>query len=195
GKGLQTINCALYPNAPNGNTPNSLAMTPDGELLFVANADANNLSVFGIADRAKAVPRGFIPTGWYPTSVRYNAQDKSLYIANGKGMSSKANRGGPNPLVPQARNLHEYIGEMLKGTLTVMRLPTPEQMVTHTKTARACSPLRDGNAVRAEDVEPGNPIPRKLGDTSPIEYCLYIVKENRTYDQVLGDVKEGNGEA
>jgi DNA-binding beta-propeller fold protein YncE len=195
GKPLQTINCALYPGAPNGNTPNSLAMTPDGELLFVANADANNLSVFAITDRTKALPRGFIPTGWYPTSVRFNAQDKSLYVANGKGMSSKANRGGPNPLVPQSRNQNEYIGQLLPGTLSIMRLPTPEQMVAHTKTARVCSPLREGNAVRAEGVEPGNPIPTKLGDSSPIKYCLYIVKENRTYDQVFGDIKEGNGEA
>jgi DNA-binding beta-propeller fold protein YncE/phospholipase C len=194
GKPLQTINCALHPAAPNGNTPNSLSMTPDGDLLFVANADANNLSVFGITDRAKAVPRGFIPTGWYPTSVRYNAQDRSLYVASGKGMSSKANRNGPNPTVPQARNLGEYIGELLTGTLSVIRMPTPEQMVRHTQTARACSPLRDGAAVRAENVEAGNPIPKKVGDPSPIKYCLYVVKENRTYDQVFGDMKEGNGE-
>ncbi len=191
GKGLQTINCALYPTAPNGNTPNSLAMTPDGELLFVANADANNLSVFTIADRTKAVPLGFIPTGWYPTSVRYNAQDRSLYVANGKGMSSRANRGGPNPLQPAARNLNEYIGQILKGTLSITRLPTPEQMKKHTETAFACSPLRPGNVVRADSVEADNPIPKKVGDASPIKYCIYIVKENRTYDQVFGDLAAG----
>jgi DNA-binding beta-propeller fold protein YncE len=191
GKALQTINCALYPKAPNGNTPNSLAMTPDGEMLFVANADANNLGVFNITDRAKAVPLGFIPTGWYPTSVRYSAPDRSLYIANGKGMSSKANRNGPNPLVPQSRNLQEYIGQLLKGTLTIVRLPTPEQMATHTKTAYACSPLRANDSVNAADVEQGNPIPQKVGDPSPIKYCLYIIKENRTYDQVFGDLAAG----
>ena len=195
GKPIQTINCALYPNAPNGNTPNSLAMTPDGAMLFVANADANNLSVFTITDRTKAVSLGFIPTGWYPTSVRYNATDKQLYIANGKGMSSKSNRGGPNPLVPQARTLNEYIEQLLKGTLTVMRLPTPDQMAAHSKTAYACSPYLEGSAVRSEYVEAGNPIPKKLGDASPIKYCLYIVKENRTYDQVFGDIKEGNGDS
>lgn len=195
GTPLQTINCALYPGAPNGNTPNSLTMTPDGGLLFVANADANNLSVFVTTDRAKAQPSGFIPTGWYPTSVRFNAADKQLYVANGKGMSSKANRGGPNPLLPAARNLNEYIGQLLRGTVSVMRLPTPAQMSAHSETAYKCSPLRGGDGVRAEGVEPGNPIPAKLGDASPIKYCLYIVKENRTYDQVFGDIKEGNGEA
>ena len=149
-------------------------------MLFVANADANNLSVFATKDPAKAVSLGFIPTAWYPTSVRYNPADKQLYIANGKGMSSKANRGGPNPLVPQARNLNEYIGQLLKGTLT--------------KTAYACSPLRAENAVRNEAREADNPIPAKLGDPSPIKYCIYVVKENRTYDQVFGDIKEGNGD-
>ncbi len=195
GKGLQTINCALYPQAPNGNTPNSLTMTPDGALLFVANADANNLSVLNVSDRTKAVSLGFIPTGWYPTSVRYNPTDKSLYIANGKGLVSKANRGGPNPLVPQARNLNEYIGQLMKGTLTVMRMPTPEQLAVHSKTAYACSPLRDKSAVNAQGVEADNPIPKKVGDGSPIKHCIYIVKENRTYDQVFGDIKEGNGDA
>jgi DNA-binding beta-propeller fold protein YncE len=191
GKGLQTITCALYPNAPNGNTPNSLAMTPDGEMLFVANADANNLSAFNSTDRANAVPLGFIPTGWYPTSVRYNPQTRSLYVANGKGMSSKANRGGPNPLVPEARNLHEYIGELLKGTVSVVRLPTPQQMAALTRTARACSPLRENDGVNADGVEADNPIPRKVGDAGPIKYCLYVVKENRTYDQVFGDLAAG----
>ena len=89
GKGLQTIHCALYPSAPNGNTPNSLALTPDGEMLFVANADANNLAVLNVSDRRNAKPLGFIPTGWYPTSVRFNAKDKTIYIANGKGLSSR----------------------------------------------------------------------------------------------------------
>jgi YVTN family beta-propeller protein len=191
GKGLQTINCALYPTAPNGNTPNSLSMTPDGELLFVANADANNLSVFAITDRAKALPRGFIPTGWYPTSVRYNPLDKSLYVANGKGMAPKANRSGPNPLVPQSRNTGEYIGQLLKGYVSIVRLPTPQQMVAHTKTAHACSPLRPDNSARSENVEADNPIPKKIGDASPIKYCIYIVKENRTYDQVFGDLAAG----
>src|SRR5262249_52232693 len=121
-------------------------------------------------------------------------QDKSLYVANGKGMSSKSNRNGPNPLVPASRNLHEYIGEILKGTISIIRVPTPEQMKTHTRNAHKCSPLRENNAVRADGVEADNPIPKKVGDSSPIKYCLYIVKENRTYDQVFGDIKEGNGE-
>jgi DNA-binding beta-propeller fold protein YncE len=194
GKGLQTIHCALYPNAPNGNTPNSLALTPDGELLFVANADANNLAVLNVTDPKNAKPLGFIPTGWYPTSVRFNPKDRTLYFANGKGLSSKANRGGPNPLLPRARSLNEYMGQLFTGTLGILKMPTPAAMATYTKQAYACSPLRDKNAVAADVVEQGNPIPLKVGDSSPIKYVIYIIKENRTYDQVLGDMPQGNGE-
>jgi len=193
GAGLQTIVCSLYPQAPNGNTPNSLALTPDGAMLFVANADANNLSVFNVTDRANAVSLGFVPTGWYPTSVRYNKLDNRIYFTNGKGLISKANRNGPNPTTPLANNLGEYIGGLFHGTLGIIDMPTPEAMATYTKTAYACSPLQKDNAVRADNVTPNNPIPRKLGDPSPIKYVLYIVKENRTYDQIFGDMKEGNG--
>jgi len=194
GKGLQTIVCSLYPQAPTGNTPNSLALTPDGEMLFVANADANNLAAFNVADRTNAKPLGFIPTGWYPTSVRFNKLDSKLYFANGKGLVSKPNRSGPNPMAPLANNLGEYIGGLYRGTLGILDLPTPEKMADFTKTAYACSPLLKDDAVRSENVEADNPIPRKLGDSSPIKHCLYIVKENRTYDQVFGDMPQGNGE-
>ena len=199
GRGLQTIHCALHPTAPSGNTPNSLALTPDGEMLFVANADANNIAVFATADPKTAKSLGFIPTGWYPTSVRYNSHDNTLYFANGKGLSSKANRGGPNPLVPRAQNLNEYMGQLFTGTLGVLKVPNPEQMAAFSKTAYACSPLRDAAEVRADDAEADNPIPRKVGDPSPIKYCLYVIKENRTYDQVFGDLAtgpnpRGNGE-
>ncbi|MBX9622681.1 MAG: beta-propeller fold lactonase family protein [Gemmataceae bacterium] len=199
GKGLQTIACSLYPQAPNGNTPNSLCLTPDGQMLFVANADANNLAVFNVADRATAKPLGFVPTGWYPTSVRFNPLDKKVYVANGKGLVSKANRAGPNPQLPAARNLPEYIGQLFNGTVSVLDLPTPTRMAALSKTAYECSPLRKDDAVRAEGVEADNPIPKKLGDPSPIKYVIYCVKENRTYDQVFGDMAgrpnpKGNGE-
>ncbi|MGL6072961.1 MAG: bifunctional YncE family protein/alkaline phosphatase family protein [Fimbriiglobus sp.] len=200
GKAFQTIHAALYPQAPVGNTPNSLTMTADGALLFVANADANNLAVFNITDHKAAKPMGFIPTGWYPTSVRYNKLDKQLYIANGKGMSSKANPNGPDPINPATRNLGEYIGTLLRGSVTTMPIPNPTAMATMTKTAYECSPLRAGAEVNNQNVEAGNPIPLKVGDKSPIKYVLYVIKENRTYDQVFGDMAtrkvnpKGNGE-
>jgi DNA-binding beta-propeller fold protein YncE len=199
GTPLQTIVCSLYPQAPAGNTPNSLTLTPDGQMLFVANADANNLAVFNVADRKQAKPLGFVPTGWYPTSVRFNPLDKTLYVANGKGLRSDANRTGPNPERP-ARDLPGYIGALFEGTLSVIPVPTPDAMTKLTKTAYQCSPLLKGDAVQGTAGVPAdNPIPRKLGDPSPIKHVIYVVKENRTYDQVFGDLAagpnpKGNGE-
>ncbi len=192
-KPSQTINCALYVQAPSGNTPTSLCITPDGQLLFVANADANNLAVFNIANGEKAKPLGFIPTGWYPTSVRYNAADKKIYVANGKGMSSKANPYGPNPNLPIARNLGEYIGMLFHGTISTINVPTPEQMGKYSKQAYANSPLKSDFTPLTDGASEENAIPKKIGAASPIKHVIYIIKENRTYDQVFGDLKQGNG--
>ena len=201
GETIQTINAALYPQAPAGNTPNSLALTPDGEMLFVANADANNLAVFNVSDSKNAKPLGFIPTGWYPTSVRYNKIDKTLYVANGKGNLSKANPSGPGPGIPFERGLMEYIGGLFKGTFAAIPVPTPAAMAKFSKTAYECSPLMKDAAVNGAGVEKDNPIPQKVGDKSPIKHVIYVIKENRTYDQVFGDMAKrpknpkGNGAA
>ncbi|HEV3263025.1 MAG TPA: alkaline phosphatase family protein [Gemmataceae bacterium] len=193
GQGLETIACALYPMAPAGNTPNSLCLTPDGQLLFVANADANNVAVFNVATPGKSKPLGFIPAGWYPTSVRYNPADKRLYIANGKGTLPKANPQGPNPLLPHNQTVRQYIAGLLNGTLSILDLPDPDRMAAFSKQAYACSPLRADQGVSAA-APAHNPIPGKVGGPSPIKHCIYVIKENRTYDQVFGDIKEGNGD-
>jgi DNA-binding beta-propeller fold protein YncE len=193
GKGLETINCALYPNAPAGNTPNSLALTPDGQLLFVTNADANNVAVFNVSQRGNAKPLGFVPTGMYPTSVRFNPADKRLYIANGRGTTPRANVHGPNPLLSGSKTVREYIAGLYRGTLAILDIPSPDRMISYSKQAYACSPLRPDLGVVAKPPA-GNPIPAKVGDPSPIKYCVYVIRENRTYDQVLGDLKEGNGD-
>ena len=190
---LQTISCALYPAGPSGNTPNSLTLVPEGPMLLVANADANNISVFNVANPTEAVPMGFIPAGWYPTSVRFNSVDKKIYVANGKGLVSKSNRNGPNPIIP-TRNLGEYIGHLFKGTVGIIDMPTPAKMAEYTKTAYACSPMTKDQVPDSAGVPADNPIPKKLGDKSPIKHCIYIMKENRTYDQVFGDMPQGNGE-
>jgi YVTN family beta-propeller protein len=193
GKGLETIHCALHPNAPSGNTPSSLCLTPDGQLLFVANADANNLAVFNVSEPGKAQPLGFIPVGWYPTSVRFDAANKRLYVANGKGAASYANPQGPNPFLKNSPARPQYIAGLLRGTLSVIDMPTPERMAQYTKQAYACSPLRADQAPvgkRPDD----SPIPSRVGEASPIKHVIYVIKENRTYDQILGDVKAGNGD-
>lgn len=193
GKGLETISCALYPAAPNGNTPSSLTLVEDGKTLIVANADANNLALVNVATAGKAKPMGFVPVGWYPTCVRFNPKTKKIYVANGKGLTSRANPQGPNPNQRALPTLEQYIGRLFKGTISIIDFPTPDQIVSHSRQAYACSPLRADAGVSAAPPE-GNPIPSKPGQPSPIKHCVYIIKENRTYDQVFGDMPQGNGD-
>lgn len=194
GKTLEVIGSALYPQAPHGSTPNSLALSPDEKVLLIANADNNNLAVIDVSDRGHSRSLGFIPVGWYPTSVRFSKLDGKIYVANGKGLMSKANVRGPNPAAPPPRTVEEYIGGLFQGTLSAIEPPSPTQMARHTKAAFACSPLREDLAPTGKPRTADNPIPVKVGDPSPIKHCIYIIKENRTYDQVFGDMKEGNGD-
>ncbi len=196
GTTVETIWSALHPQAPPGSTPNSLALSPDEKTLFIANANVNNVAVIDVSTPGKSRSMGFIPTGWYPTSVRVTPDGKTLLVANGKGIISKPNPNGPQPVA--GRTTTEYIGSLFKGTVSIIELPKraelETQMERYTATAYQCSPLRRDNAPTLKRPA-GNPIPGKLGDSSPIKHCIYVVKENRTYDQVFGDMKEGNGDA
>jgi DNA-binding beta-propeller fold protein YncE len=190
----EIITSSLYPNAPVGSTPNSIALSSDGRALIVANADNNNLAVFDVSVPGKAKSLGYIPVGWYPTSVRFHGKENRILVANGKGLGSKSNVQGPKPGSDLPPTLREYIGGLFKGALSIIPPPSPADMAQHTKTAYECSPLLAEQAPRNAQREKNNPIPAKVGDASPIKYCIYIVKENRTYDQVFGDVPEGNGD-
>ncbi|MBK9018283.1 MAG: bifunctional YncE family protein/alkaline phosphatase family protein [Saprospiraceae bacterium] len=191
-KTLEVLNCALYPDSPNGSTTNSLAFGKDDETLYVANADNNCLAVFDMEERGESRPLGFIPTGWYPTSVRFAGG--KIMVANGKGMSSLANPGGPSPLRKASdERAGQYIGELYLGTLSVIEPPTVNDMAAYSKLVYENCPYKKEKEMLTEG-EAGNPIPMKVGAPSPIKYVFYVIKENRTYDQVLGDVKEGNGD-
>ena len=128
--------------------------------------------------------------------MRYNPQDKTLYVANGKGLSSKAEPRRAEPAAaasPQPRP--STSASCSRGTLGILEMPTPEQMATlHEDGVRVQPAAGQERGPRRRASRPDNPIPRKVGDPSPIKYCIYIIKENRTYDQVFGDMQEGNGE-
>jgi DNA-binding beta-propeller fold protein YncE len=198
GHAVETIWAALYPDAPPGSTPNSLTLSRDESLLFVANANVNALAVFDISVPGKSRSLGFIPTGWYPTSVRVSTDGKKLLVLNGKGVAPKPNPNGPQPGLNNNTNLTvEYIGRLFRGTLSVIDLPPRKKLEPilkdYTATVYNCSPLKAGCAISLPHPA-DNPIPAKPGDPTPIRYVIYIVKENRTYDQVLGDLPQGNGD-
>jgi YVTN family beta-propeller protein len=183
---IETINTAMTPRQPAGMTPSALAVGPKGKHLYVVCSDANVVAVVDISQERSHV-EGFIPTGWYPTAVRA-LPNGTLVVLNGRGLGSHPNPHGPNPtLRPAASHVGEtavveYVGRIQTGTASFIDPFTAEQLEAYTKTAMANSAYRD------EKLDLPNPFP-------PIEHVIYIVKENRSYDQVLGDMKEGNGDA
>ncbi len=199
GRARETLWATLFPNSPPGATPNSLALSPDEKTLFVANANINAVAVFDISDPGHGRSIGFIPTGWYPTSVRVTPDGKQLLIANGKGDVAMANPEGPQPVAGRTRKEdNQYIAALYKGTLSVIDLPTGSdvtpQLSAWTTDVLKCTPLRpDASVAAARPAD--NPVPDKVGDSSPIKHVIYIIKENRTYDQVFGDIAEGNGDS
>ena len=199
---LETLNSALYPDAPSGSTTNSVALSKDEKTLFIANADNNCLAVFDIRTPGSGKSKGFIPTAWYPTCVRI-ARNKIL-VSNGKGLSSRANPFGPNPnrggeeVVYQEGGREQkikvqYIGGMFRGTLGILNIPDTRQMAFYSQAVYNNTPYTKNKELISAGAE-GNPIPQKVGDKSPIKHIFYVIKENRTYDQVLGDMTEGNGD-
>jgi YVTN family beta-propeller protein len=195
GRALETISAALYPQAPPGSTPNSVALAPDEKTLFVANADNDSVAVFDVSTPGKGRSLGFIPVGWYPTSVRVTPDGKHLLVANARGLTPKANPLGPQP-VPNSSKA-QYIGLLFQGTLSIIDLPPRKQFERQlralTALAYRCSPLKSDASVPVPRPA-NNPIPAQPGQPGPIKYCLYIIKENRTYDQVLGDLPQANGD-
>ncbi len=194
GQLVETLTAELRPNSEAGSTPNSLALSPDESLLFVANANINAVAVFDVSKLGRSRSLGFIPVGWYPTSVRVTPDGKRLLVANGKGAMPKANRYGPQPGLDAPGGLREYIAGLFRGTLSIIELTRgkkfEEQMKNYTAAAYKGMPQTE----RLSSVPADHPIPVAPGQTSPIRYCIYIIKENRTYDQVLGDIKEGRGD-
>jgi YVTN family beta-propeller protein len=190
GKVIEQLHTACFPEAPAGSTPNALAISEDGKRLYVANADNNSLAVFDISEVGESRSLGFIPTGWYPTSVK--VLDHKIWVTNGKGSSSFANPKGPNPYIPRTDST-QYIGNLFKGSLTMLDEPDESALKVYTEAVYKNTPYSKELEMQYFGEE-GNPIPQKVGDPSPIKYVFYVIKENRTYDQVLGDMPEGNGD-
>jgi YVTN family beta-propeller protein len=206
-KVVETLNAALYPDAPPGSTTNALALSADQKTLYVANADNNCLAVFDVSQPGAGRSRGFIPVGWYPTAVR--VVGKNIWVANGKGFSSMANPYGPSPVnrreevvyqkgdnkkITPTRHPVQYIAGLFKGTMSIIPEPDEKLLGLYSSSVYQNTPYTKTGELLAQG-EPDNPIPTKVGEPSPIKHVFYIIKENRTYDQVLGDVKTGNGDS
>jgi len=191
----ETIHTALFPRAPEGSTPDAVAVSPDGDKLFVANADNNCVAVVDVSAPNRSQVEGFIPTGWYPTAVAVTPDGMRLLVGVGKGNQTQANPipKDPQSLPPDARRRlpYPYIGTTLSGALSIVPTPSDEQLAAYTETVYRNCPYADELLSSAPHPD-ATPIPTKLGEPSPIKHVIYIIKENRTFDQVFGDIGRGN---
>lgn len=197
---LETVSTALYPTKLTGSTTNGFALSSNEKTLYIANADNNCLAVFDVSKPGSSRSLGFIPVGWYPTNVKVLGH--KILVSNGKGFSSMPNPKGPQPLLKTdnsgyqrgaINSREQYIGGLFKGTLSFIDEPDELKLKAYTRQVYANTAFTDQKTAVAPG-EAGNPIPRIVGEKSPIKYVFYIIKENRTYDQVLGDMPQGNGD-
>jgi len=196
GKGYATeqIGIAPFPNMPPGSTPNALDFSPDGQTLLVANADNNTVTVIGIAADGKGEVAGFIPTGWYPTGVRYSKDGSKIFILSGKGLVGAANPRGRQAGIVAAPD-GQYSGAMLWGSLTTLDTPSKEKLKEYTATALFVTPDTGKSQLAPAKAPLHSVIPNRVGAPSPIKHVFYVIRENRTYDQILGDLPQGNGDS
>ncbi|HZE21352.1 MAG TPA: hypothetical protein VE082_04800, partial [Desulfobaccales bacterium] len=196
---VETISTRPAGRLPFGSGANALALSPDGGRLYVANGTNNCLAVVRLGAKAvepgadggqrpaKSYVAGLIPTDWYPGAVRLSADGRTLFVANVKGVGSLSQ---PRPLA-KGKNVHDYL-----GSVSIIPVPDKAQLKAYTAEAGAnnrlsfslngLAPPRPGAAAA--------PVPARFGEPSVFEHVIYIIKENRTYDQILGDMPEGNGD-
>ena len=191
---VETIWTRANPADLLGASPNALAFSPDGETLYVANGTQNAIAVieFEPEDRASEL-EGLIPVGWFPGAVVFDARRRQLCVANIKGLPLTPKPYRNAAAAPDAKgfNTHHY-----HGSFSLVPLPKPEDLPRLSQTVydnlrrsrieEAARPPRPDRAPRA--------LPERIGEPSLIKHVVYIIKENRTYDQVLGDMPEGNGD-
>lgn len=176
------ISLAPYKNAPVGSNPTGLALDGEGDRLLVSNSGNNDVAVIDLKEQKVD---GLVPVGWYPTSLAF--ADGKLYVTNAKGLGAGPNNGPghPNPESSAKTAENQYAGSMITGTLSSFDVPRGEQLRTATQQVATNN---------RPDEAKGEVIPLQPGQASPIKHVIYVVKENRTYDQVLGSLGRGNGD-
>jgi YVTN family beta-propeller protein len=181
---IDTISVHKNKNILFGSSPNELAISPDGHFLYAACGTENAVCVIQTDIPAKIM--GYIPTGWYPGSLVLNTTGDTLYVANVKGVGSRnlaLDRNGYNS--------HDHL-----GSVSVIPLPGKAELEKMTETVTMNNSWAKSKVSSESSAgSPGNdPVPVIPGRISPIKHVVYIIKENRTYDQVFGDMSQGNGD-
>ena len=188
-KVTDTIPLTPFPGAPLGSAPNGVVVLPDGSAAVSLGLDNATALVDLPSEGTHGRLAGLIPAGWFPSDVDYDPVTGSVVTANLHGVGTTADADARRP----ARGMGEV------GSLSILQTPRPGQLRTLTRTVYEDnrwpgSPDALADAKAAADAPADGPIPRQVGGSSPITHVLYIIKENRTYDQLLGDLGRGNGD-
>ena len=189
----ERINSALKPDVPYGSTPNAITFNKNESVLLVANADNNYLALFDISSPGESKSIGFIPVGWYPTSVKYLKEKNQLLVANGKGLMSMANPKGPKPSTKSSYKDEQYIGSLFKGTVSIINFPDEIQLADFSAQVYNNTPYFNENIPTSDQAV--IPITHDEKGSAQIKHVFYIIRENRTYDQIMGDISKGNGDS
>ena len=173
-----------------GNNTNSVTLSPDQKTLYVTNGNENDVAVVRLGEGpGLSRVEGLIPTGWYPNSVSFSGDGKYVYVVNGKSPT------GPNPgnlhgltpaLAAQSSAANQYSLQLIKAGFQSFPMPTPSELNRLTELVADNDHFQ--RVVSEEDREKMEFLRKK------IKHVIYIIKENRTYDQVLGDLEVGNGD-
>jgi DNA-binding beta-propeller fold protein YncE len=179
-----------------GFSPDALAVRADGRRVYVADAGINAVEVVDVDPAIPAfTPKGFIPVGWYPSALALGV-DGTLYVANAKGAGVGPNIGDP------LGDPRYYIGRVIRGSLSIIGDVDAYDLAAGTDLVRDLNGFRpvqvqwsDGSPDQGT-VQRGSPIPIDYGSAASdkIKHVVFILKENRTYDQVFGDLPVGNGD-
>jgi hypothetical protein len=164
-----------------------LAFDAEGRTLYVCNGTQNAVAVVAFKPAASQL-LGLIPVGWFPGAIAHDAARRTLHVANIKGIGS-GKRIPPEE--PQKFNSHQYF-----GTLSLVPVPDRRGLVRHTRTvlANCRREMLEAAQLPARPNQPPRPVPERAGEPSVFKHVIYVIKENRTYDQVLGDMPEGKGD-
>ncbi len=190
GNVVRILSTKMLGEEVSGTIPNALALSPDGSRLFVADAAINSIAVFDASIIPARAPArgpdqdwamGFIPTEWYPTALAAIGGD--LLIATGKGEGTGPN-SGPSQVPGKRGRKHPYIASLLYGSVSRIDFRNAEKNLPELTHQAETSNLFNSSPGRIEFKNASN----------PIRHVIYIIKENRTYDQVLGDLPVGNGD-